>query len=137
MIPVAIGGGVALSLLVAGGAGWLMLRRRDRRIESPEIAAEAAEATLPGFATIGAVVGADGAGAIAVGADGRVVAMRRIGKAIAVCQVAWTTLLSTPTGIVIDTGDRRVGRVELAGVDALDMRRLAPLPRGPRTTAGE
>lgn len=136
MTPVLVGGAVAASLALAGGVGWLALRRRDRRIESPEAAAEAAETNLSGFSAIGAIVGADGAGAIAVGADGRVVAMKRIGKAIAVYPVAWTTLLSTRSGIVIDTGDRRFGRVELAGVDALDMRRLAPLPRGIREAAG-
>ncbi|KQM64251.1 hypothetical protein ASE75_09670 [Sphingomonas sp. Leaf17] len=134
MIPtVAIGGAVALSVVLAGGIGWLALRRRDRRIESPEVAAAAAETTLADFSAVGAIVGADGTGAIAVGADGRVVAMKRIGKAIAVHPVAWTTLLSTQAGIVIDTGDRRFGRVVLSGVDALDMRRLAPLPRGTAT----
>lgn len=117
----------AAVLLCAGLIVWAIRRRTAPRIDSAEEAAQAAETALPGFVTAGAVVGADGSAALAVGADGRVAAMRRRGKRIAACEVPWTAVRSTPEGILIDTGDRRVGRVALTGVDALDIRRLAPV----------
>ncbi|MCP3734110.1 hypothetical protein M9979_04370 [Sphingomonas sp. RP10(2022)] len=121
----AIGGGVAAVLLLAA-LGWVLARRRPVRIASPEEAAEAAEAALPGFDTQGAVVGADGGGALAVDRAGRVAVMRRQGAGIVVREVAWGALRSTAEGILIDSGERRLGPVLVAGVDALDVRRLAP-----------
>ena len=59
------------------------------RIASPEEAAAAAEAALAGFEAVEAVVGADGAGALAVGADGRLAAIKRHGARAAVREVEW------------------------------------------------
>lgn len=116
----------ALLLVVLGGWALLRLRARPQRIGTPEEAAEAADGSLAGFATQGAVVGADGCGALAIDRAGRVAVMRRAGKRITVREVAWGALRSTAEGILIDTGDRRLGEVLVAGVDALDVRRLAP-----------
>ncbi|GAA3255722.1 hypothetical protein GCM10020258_14410 [Sphingomonas yabuuchiae] len=79
-----LGVGVAL-----GGAGiaWLCTRRRDRRIGSPEDVAAAAEAALTGFTVAGAVVGADGQGALVVATDGRVAALKLHGRRIAVREI--------------------------------------------------
>lgn len=124
-IGIALIAGVAALLLIVA-ALWLLRRGRQARIETPEDAAAAAEAALAAFETQGAVVGADGTGALAVDRAGRVAVMRRLGKRITVAEVAWVALRSTVDGIVVDSGDRRVGRVLIAGVDALDVRRLAP-----------
>ena len=63
----ALAGGAAGTLLSGAGIGLLLRRRRDRRVGSPEEVAAAAEAALSGFIVSGAVVGADGQGALAVG----------------------------------------------------------------------
>lgn len=117
---------VLVLALIAGLIVWLMRRQRGQRIASPEEAAEAADHALAGFATQGAVVGADGVGALAVDRSGRVAVIHRRGAHIAVREVAWSALRSTGSGIVIETGERRFGEVVVAGVDALDIRRLAP-----------
>ncbi len=132
MIPIALGPaviGAAVAALVAsvGGIGWAAVRkRRVIRIETAEEAAEAAHAQLPGFAVSGAVVGADGRGALAVAEDGRVAAVKRVGKRIAVREVTWRTVRATQEGILVETGDRTLGAVMLSRVDVLDIRRLAP-----------
>jgi len=132
MIPIAVGpyviGGVVMALLASvGGVGWSVARmRRVVKIETAEEAADAAQDQLPGFAVAGAVVGADGLGALAVADDGRVAAVKRVGKRIAVREVTWRTVRATQEGIVVETGDRRLGAVMLARVDVLDIRRLAP-----------
>ena len=122
---IAIGAGV-VAVLALAALGVVLMRGRKTRIASPEEAAEAAEQALAGFDTQGAVVGADGGGALAVDRAGRVAVMKREGKQIAVREVAWAALRSTAEGILIDTGERRLGEVLVAGVDALDVRRLAP-----------
>ncbi|KTW00724.1 hypothetical protein NS355_03690 [Sphingomonas yabuuchiae] len=116
--------GVGMAL---GGAGiaWLCTRRRDRRIGSPEDVAAAAEAALAGFTVAGAVVGADGQGALVVATDGRVAALKRQGRRVAVREIPWTRVRSTAEGIVAEV-EGRFGPVMLAGVDVLDIRRLAP-----------
>ena len=114
--------GGAATLLPIGGAVWWWRRGRQGRIETPEEAADAAEAALQGFAVTGAVVGADGAGALAVANDGRVAVMTRRGRRIAVAEVAWSMLRSAPGGIVVELRDRAVA---IAGVNALDIRRVA------------
>ncbi|MEG8018642.1 hypothetical protein [Sphingomonas sp. LR55] len=124
--PAVIGGGVAIVLLIVL-AGWAIMRaRRVVKIETPEEAADAAQAQLAGFAVAGAVVGADGQGALAIADDGRVAAVKRIGKRLAVREVAWRTVRATQDGILVETGDRALGAVMLAKVDVLDIRRLAP-----------
>lgn len=118
--------GVTL-ILALGAAAWSWQRRgRVGRIDTPEEAADAADGALAGFATAAAVVGADGAAALAVAQDGRVAVMKRRGTRIAVREVAWRAVRSTAAGIVVETEERAFGRVPLAGVDALDIRRLTP-----------
>jgi hypothetical protein len=109
---------------IVGAGGWLMLRRKPGRIASPEEAATAAEGALAGFVVAGAVVGADGAGALAVSANGRVAAIARQGKTLTVEEVAWRNLRATAEGMVVEA--QRLGAVALKGVDVLDIRRLAP-----------
>ncbi|MBI0475811.1 hypothetical protein D9601_10650 [Sphingomonas sp. MA1305] len=124
-LPIAVAGaGAAVPVLIL--AVWALRRNRPGRIAAPEDAATAAEAALPGFATRGAVVGADGGGALAVDVYGRVAVMRRFGGRIVVREVGWGQLRSTLDGIMVETGDRTLGTVAVAGVDALDIRRLAP-----------
>lgn len=113
-------------VLIVGGIVWTLRRGRSGRIETPEEAAAAADDALGGFRTLGAVVGADGAGALAVDGAGRVAVMRRYGARIMVREIGWIALRSTVEGILVDSGDGRMGHVLIAGVDALDVRRLAP-----------
>ena len=127
MTPAIVGGIVAVVVVLLAGLAWAVVRmRRVVKIETPEEAADAAQAQLPGFAVAGAVVGADGQGALAIAADGRVAAVRRIGKRLAVREVSWRTVRATREGILVETGDRTLGAVMLAQVDVLDIRRLAP-----------
>lgn len=127
MTPVLIAALVGAGLIVSAAAGWLILRGgRHARITSPEEAATAAEDALSGFVVGGAVVGADGGGALAVATNGRVAAMARRGRRLLSREVEWRSIRSTADGIVIETGDRRLGDVRLAGVDVLDIRRLKP-----------
>ena len=122
---VQLGGSLLAVLLLAAVAWWLQLGR-DGRIGSPEEAADAADHALPGFRTAEAVVGADGLAALAVDAGAvRLAICKRHGARIAVREVGWGAVRSTPEGIVVETGERRFGRVPVKGVDALDMRRLA------------
>jgi hypothetical protein len=127
MTPAIVGGIVAVVVLLLAGLAWAVVRmRRVVKIETPEEAADAAQAQLAGFAVAGAVVGADGQGALAIAADGRVAAVRRIGKRLTVREVSWRTVRATQDGILVETGDRALGAVMLAQVDVLDIRRLAP-----------
>ena len=102
-----------------------LIRRRDRRIGSPEDVAAAAESALTGFTVAGAVVGADGQGALAVATDGRVAAVKLHGRRMVVREIPWARVRSTTKGIVAEV-EGGFGPVMLAGVDVLDIRRLAP-----------
>ena len=127
MTPAIVGGVVAVVVLLLAGVGWTVVRaRRIVKIETPEEAADAAQAQLRGFAVAGAVVGADGQGALAIADDGRVAAVKRIGKTLAVREVSWRTVRATQEGILVETGDKALGAVMLSRVDVLDIRRLAP-----------
>ena len=126
MIWYQLAGSLAAVLALAGIA-WRLRLGRGERIDSPEAAADAADHQLPGFVTGGAVVSADGSAALAVDRRGeRVAVCKRHGAHIAVRDVGWAALRSTADGIVVETGERRFGRVPIPGVDALDVRRLAP-----------
>nr|WP_246360488.1 hypothetical protein [Sphingomonas abaci] len=105
---------------------WLWRRRTPPRIDGPEEAVAAVEQMLPGFPVSAAVVGADGLGALAVTADGRIAAVRRVGRRLLAREVPWRVVRATRDGILVETGDRRLGTVLLARVDALDIRRLTP-----------
>jgi len=127
MTPAIVGGIGAAVMVVLAGLCWIVMRmRRVVKIETPEEAADAAQTQLAGFAVAGAVVGADGQGALAIADDGRVAAVKRIGKRLAVREVSWRTVRATREGILVETGDRALGAVMLAQVDVLDIRRLAP-----------
>jgi hypothetical protein len=106
---VQLGGSLAAVLALSGAAWWMR------------------------FVTGGAVMGADGRAALAVDRRGeRVAVCKRHGAKLAVREVGWAALRSTPGGIVVETGEKRFGQVPIAGVDALDVRRLAPnLQTGP------
>ncbi|KQT34901.1 hypothetical protein ASG29_01740 [Sphingomonas sp. Leaf412] len=111
----------------------LRLRQRRAMLRTPEEAAEAATAAIPGFAVHDAVIGDDGRAALVLGTDGRVVVVTAGGRAGA---VPWAALRQTFDGVVVETGTRRLGQgrlgeVMLKGVHALDVRRLGmPLPNG-------
>lgn len=123
MVGWAVAGVVAGMVLGGTGIGLLLRRRRDRRVGSPEDVAAAAEAALSGFTVSGAVVGADGQGALAVATDGRVAALKLQGRVLAVREIPWTRVRSTTEGIIAEV-EGRFGPVTLAGVDVLDIRRL-------------
>lgn len=119
-----LGGSLVAILLLAALAWWLQLGR-EGTLKDPEEAAAAAEAALAGFVARDVVLGADGAGALAVGEDGRLAAVKRHGARPAVREVRWAAVRPTPQGAVVETGERLFGPVRLAGVDAIDLRRLA------------
>ena len=54
----------------------------------------------------------------------------KVGKRLAVREVAWRTVRATHEGILVETGDRMLGAVMLSRVDVLDIRRLAPRNMG-------
>lgn len=128
---------LATALFVAGAvvAGAIMavmrLRRGRETLRTPEEAAAAAEAAIPGFAVHDAVIGDDGRAALVLGTDGRVVVVTAGGR---VGAVPWAALRQTFDGVVVETGTRRLGHgrlgeVMLKGVHALDVRRLGmPIP---------
>jgi len=118
--------GSLAAILALAGLAWFLRLGRDSRIEGPEAAADAADNALPGFTTLNAVVGADGHGALAVTGDGRVAAIKRHGARLAVREVTWDAIRATSAGMLVETGEKRFGSVMVAGVDSLDIRRLAP-----------
>ena len=131
MTWIVLAGSLAAVLTLAGLA-WVAKRRRKRRIETPEAAADAAEATLAGFATVGAAVGADGAAALVVDREGRVAVCKRRGAGIAVREVGWDAIRAVAGGMRVDTGERWFGTVTVTGIDALDSQAGAAIaPGGP------
>ena len=120
--------GALLGVVAVAAVVWRLRARRDRRIGSPEDAAAAVEAALAGFATVGAVVGADGTAALAVDSRGRVAVCKRQRAGIAVREVGWTAIRATAEGMLVDSGERGFGAVTVRGVDALDVRRLSRQP---------
>jgi hypothetical protein len=118
--------GSLVAILALAGIAWFLKLGRTARIDGPEAAADAADQSLPGFTTVNAVVGADGSGALAVTGDGRVAAIKRHGARMAVREVTWDAIRATPDGMLVETGERKFGSVLVSGVNALDIRRLAP-----------
>jgi hypothetical protein len=118
--------GSLVAILALAGLVWFLRRDRGVRIEGPEAAADAADRSLPDFATLNAVVGADGQGALAVTDDGRVAAIRLHRAQLTVREVKWDTIRATRAGMLVETHDKQFGDILVAGVDALDIRRLAP-----------
>lgn len=127
MTPLIEGGAAAIALVAAAGAWWWRARSHARgRIDDAGEAAGVAGETLPDFIPAGAVVGVDGAVALVVGSGARVAAVARRGRRLVVRELGWPALRSTGEGILVDTGDRALGTLLLAGVDVLDVRRLLP-----------
>ena len=113
-----------VAILLLAGAAWLLRLGHDTRIDEAEAAA-AAEGALAGFEAADVVVAADGAGALAIGGDGRLALVKCHGARAAVREVRWSAVRTTAAGVEVETGERRFGTVSLAGIDALDLRRLA------------
>ncbi len=125
-IPVevfAIGGGSFGAIVAA--AGLLRRGRRRARLDDEAAAMDGAAAALPGFAPHAAVVGHDGAAALVSGRGARLALVRASGKRLVAREVDWGTVRATPGGIVVESGGKG-GGVPIVGVDALDVRRLAP-----------
>lgn len=125
MPTIAIVAAIAAALVVAGGLGvWLWRRSGARQLGPPEQVCAEAEASVPGFRAEAAAIGLDRRGALVVGAGGRV-AVVTSGRRTRVCEVRWRDIRTVQGGLVADTGDRRMGSVLVADVDALDIRRIA------------
>lgn len=120
-----LGGGMVAALAIAGGV-WAWRRPGPVPIETAEEAAFAAEAALAGFQVYSAVLATNGMGALALGREGRVAVIKRDGPGLAVREIPWNAVRATPAGLVVETGDRSFGAVALAGIDALEVRRLSP-----------
>lgn len=125
--------GAALATVIALGAAafWLFRRGGGSRLTTPEEAMQAADQALAGFVALSAAVGRDGQAALVFGEGLRVavVKVRRAGAAAR--EIVWEDVRATREGLLVATGDWRLGTVLIADVDNLDVRRLAPqLTRG-------
>jgi hypothetical protein len=126
-----LGGSLAAVLALAGAARALRLGGGGSgQVDGPGAALAEAEAALPGFVAVAAVVAAGGGAALVTGEGHRVAVVKAHGARLATREVPWSAVQATPAGIVVDTGERRFGRVALPGVDALDIRRLTPAEPG-------
>ena len=114
--------GATAALLLLAALAVLARRRPPGRIDTPEDAMHVAGEALSGFDSVSAVVAEDGASALVVGRAGRVAVLRAGRRRADAREVAWSAVRSTPGGIVVEAG--RLGRVALAGVDALHVRQL-------------
>ena len=108
-------------------AGLLGFGGADRMMRTLDEALDAAGVALPDFPAVDAVTGEDGRTALAVTAEGRVAVVRVRGARVSGREVAWPMLRQTADGIVVETGDRRLGDVLVTGVTALDVRRLGQM----------
>lgn len=113
-----------IAVLLLAGTARLLKLGHDARLDAREAAA-AVEGALAGFESARTLVAVDGTGALVLATDGRLAAVKLHGARAAVREVRWPAIRATAAGAVIDTSDRRFGSVTLAGVDALDLRRLA------------
>lgn len=114
------------AVLVLAGVAWLLkLGGPDTRIATPEGACRIAEDALSGFVAVRSVVGEDGRAALVSGEGARLAVLKAHGARVATREVIWSDIRATDAGVVAETRDRRFGVVTLAGVDALDVRRLA------------
>lgn len=122
----ALGGSLAAVLALGGAAAMLRLGRGERMLVEEADAVRAADDAVAGFAGVSAVIGADGRAALVFGEDRRVVVLKVHGARIAARVIDWESVRATPGGMLVETNERRFGAVTLHGVDALDVRRLAP-----------
>lgn len=125
--------GVALAtVMLLGALGWRLKRRGGtHRLDAPEDAMQAVEQSLAGFVALSAAVGQDGQAALVFGEGLRIAVLKVRGAGTAAREIVWRDVRATREGLLVATGDRRFGAVLIAGIDNLDVRRLAPqLTRG-------
>jgi len=115
------------AVLVLASVAWsLKLGGLDARIATPDGACRIAEEALHGFDAVACVVGSDRRAALVVDRASRVAILKAHGARVVAREITWASVRATKTGVVVDADDRRSGVVRLEGVDALDVRRLAP-----------
>ena len=104
------------AVLLAGIAAALMWRRRGgRALTDPDAAMRAAEAAVPGFVALEALVGDDRRAALVVGRGNRVA----LATPRQVREVRWSEVRALAGGLTVGAGRP----VFVAGVDVLDVRR--------------
>ncbi len=123
---ITLGGSLGAVLALGGIAAGLKLGRKERILVEEADALRAADEAIAGFVAVSAVIGSDGRGALVFGEDRRVVVLKAHGARIAARVIEWDAVRATPGRMLVETGERRFGAVALPGVDALDVRRLAP-----------
>lgn len=131
MIWILAGAALATVIALGGAAFWLFRHSGGVRLHAPEDAMQVADQAIPGFVSLSAAVGRDGQAALVFGEGARVavVRVRRAGPAAR--EIVWGNVRATRDGMLVATGDWRLGTVLIADVDNLDVRRLAPqLTRG-------
>ncbi|MBW6533340.1 hypothetical protein ACYZX9_13375 [Sphingomonas citri] len=122
-----------------GLAAWLGLGRAHRMMRSVDEAIEAVGVALPRFAAFDAVIAEDGRAALVIDTTGVIALVLVRGARVRARVIEWAMVRQTYAGILVETGDRGFGDVLLAGVSAIDVRRLGmpPLPqREPATIVG-
>ncbi|MGK6322535.1 hypothetical protein ACMGDM_05565 [Sphingomonas sp. DT-51] len=122
-----------------GLAAWLGVGRKRRMMRSVDEAIAAVADALPRFSAFDAVIAEDGRAALTIDATGEIALVVVRGKRVLARPIDWAMVRQTREGILVETGDRRFGDVLLAGVSAIDIRRLGmpPLPqREPATIVG-
>jgi hypothetical protein len=133
MIWIVAGGALAAVVVLGALAWWLLRCGPSHRLNTPEEAMHAAAQSLTDFAPLSAVVGHDGQSALVFGDGLRVAVLKARRTDAAAREIVWHDVRATPEGLVVATGDRWLGTVLVAGIDNLDVRRLAPqLTRGER-----
>ncbi len=123
---IVFGASLAAVLALGGVAAWLRLGGTDASFTAPEEAMRAAEEAITGFVALSAALGSDGRAALVFGEGMRVVVLKAHGARSAAREVVWRDVRATHEGMLVSTGERRFGQVLVAGVDNLDVRRLAP-----------
>jgi hypothetical protein len=116
---------LAAVLALAGIAAWLKLGGTQARFTAPDEAMRTAEEAVTGFAALSAAVGRDGRAALVFGEGMRIVVLKAHGARTAAREIVWRDVRATDEGMLVATKDR-FGTVLVAGVDSLDIRRLAP-----------
>lgn len=124
MSPLALQTGVSLAAILAlAGLAWWLKLGGDPRLDSEFGARRAAGEVEDGFAPVDIACDANGMGALARDANGRVMVIKRHGNRFAgriLGADAAATIENTPTGcsLVVDPGEARFGTVALTIPDA-------------------
>jgi hypothetical protein len=117
---------LAAVLALAGLAAWLKLGGTDPVFTSADGTMRAAEEAVAGFVAIAAAIGSDGRAALVFGEGARIVVLKAHGARSAAREIAWPDVRASYEGMIVVTNERRFGTVLVAGIDNLDIRRLAP-----------